>query len=252
MEKFQLITEYSPWFAILCILAGLGYAFLLYQKKGPWNNTLNKVLFSFRFVLITALCLLLLGPLARFIKNYIESPTVVFAIDNSQSIEYGTDSLSLAEFRKNLNILSENLKKENIKTEFYFLDNAENTSSDFKFTAASTDLSKILKDIRSDFENRNISAIIMASDGIFNQGISPVHSHHHVPIYTIGLGDTIAKKDLNLKKVFYNKIAYAGNKFPIVAEIHNTGYEGKETTIFLKQNNKILDRKTLRFSREQD
>ena len=35
---------YSPWFILLCIGAGLVYAFVLYKKKGPWSEQINKLL----------------------------------------------------------------------------------------------------------------------------------------------------------------------------------------------------------------
>ncbi|WMJ73413.1 VWA domain-containing protein [Cytophagaceae bacterium ABcell3] len=250
MEKLQIVTEYSLWFASLCLLAGFGYAYLLYPKKAPWGSGVNKILFTLRFVLVSVLCLLLLGPLAKMIKNHPEKPTVVFAIDDSESIIDGTDSTILQNFKENLVELEQALGTKDIETKFYFLSGSKNNLSENSFTAQATDLTKLLRNIQSDYENRNLSAVVLASDGIINQGMSPTHSSWRFPIHAIGLGDTNARKDLNLKALFYNKVAYAGNKFPIVAELHNTGFKGKDANVTLKQNGKVLGQKKVTFDKE--
>ena len=50
----------------------------------------------------------------------------------------------------------------------------------------------------------------------YNSGSNPWYANYpfNVPLYTICLGDTITKKDLELSSVSYNEIAYLGNSFP--------------------------------------
>ncbi|NJL13340.1 MAG: hypothetical protein HC913_10285, partial [Microscillaceae bacterium] len=49
MNRSSLIFPHSPWLILVCLLIGLGYAFLLYQKKSPWSLSLNYVLAFLRF-----------------------------------------------------------------------------------------------------------------------------------------------------------------------------------------------------------
>ncbi|HXA00955.1 MAG TPA: hypothetical protein VNW99_03145 [Cytophagaceae bacterium] len=252
MDKFKILTEHSPWFILLCLLVGFGYAWLLYQKNAPWNKTINRILFAFRWVLVTILCLLLLGPFIKYFRNYLEKPVIVFAIDNSQSIPNGNDTNGLNVIKDKLSLLSEVLKKKDMNVELQLLNKSASTEDlkSLKFDNPTTNLSQLLKDIQSNYENRNLAGTILISDGIFNQGIAPTYNQYNFPINTLGLGDTIPRRDINVKSVYYNKIAYAGNKFPMLAEIYNTGFKGENVNISLRQNGKVIDKKTIKLSRE--
>lgn len=246
MDKFKIYTEYSAWFIILCIGMGLVYAFVLYQKKSPWSKRINQLLFGLRFTLVTILCFLLIGPLIKYIKNYIEKPTIVLAIDNSQSIQYGSDTSEVSKLNNSLLELTKDFEKEDIKVNVQLL-NKVGTPEDLKninYNNNTTNLSGLLKDIQSNFENRNLAGVVLVSDGIYNQGVSPHYNQYNFPLFTIALGDTIPKKDINLKSVIYNKISYQGNKFPIVAEIDNHGFKNQPINVLLKQGGKVLNKKT--------
>jgi hypothetical protein len=252
MDKFKILTEHSPWFILLCLLVGFGYAWLLYQKNAPWNKTINRILFAFRWILVTILCLLLLGPFIKYFRNYIEKPVMVFAIDNSQSIPNGNDTNALNTIKGKLSLLAEDLKKKDMDVELQLLNKSIpiNNLKELKFDNPVTNLTQLLKDIQSNYENRNLAGTILISDGIFNQGISPTYNQYSFPIYTLGLGDTIPRRDINVKSVYYNKIAYAGNKFPLLSEIYNTGFKGDNVNIILKQNGKVIEKKTISLNRE--
>jgi hypothetical protein len=59
------------------------------------------------------------------------------------------------------------------------------------------------------------------------------------------VGDTVPKKDLILSSLLYNKVAYSGNRFPLVAEIRNEGFGPASANIILKENGRVIDRKPL-------
>src|ERR1700743_921320 len=107
---YKLLTQHSLWYISFCLLAGLGYAYLLYQKKSPWNKNVNYFLAGLRFLLVALLAFLLLGPLIKYFKNYTEKPTIVLAIDNSQSIALTATPENLAALKKNLATLKEKLE----------------------------------------------------------------------------------------------------------------------------------------------
>jgi hypothetical protein len=252
MDKFKILTEHSPWFILLCLLLGFGYAWLLYQKNAPWNKAINRILFGFRWVLVTILCLLLLGPFVKYFRNYIEKPVIVFAIDNSQSVPISNDTNTLKSIKEKLSSLAKELKKKDMDVELQLLNKPASTEDlkSLKFDNPTTNLSQLLKDIQSNYENRNLAGTILISDGIFNQGIAPTYNQYNFPIHTVGLGDTIPRRDINVKSVYYNKIAYAGNKFPLLSEIYNIGFKGENVNVTLKQNGKVIDKKTIKLSRE--
>ena len=87
----HLILESHPAFTILCLLAGIGYAFLLYSSKHPWSKNLNRLLFLFRTLLVFLLAFLLLGPIIKQVTNFFEKPLFMILLDNSESMNE-TDS----------------------------------------------------------------------------------------------------------------------------------------------------------------
>jgi hypothetical protein len=64
------------------------------------------------------------------------------------------------------------------------------------------------------------------------------------------VGDTTKKRDIKLAAVLANKVAYLGNKFPVVAEVENIGYPGRSVNVYLSQNGQVLGRKTVKFKED--
>ncbi len=246
----QILTEYSPWFVIFCLLVGIGYSLLLYQKESPWRKEINYLLATIRFLFVTIICLILLGPYVKQIKNYYEKPIVVLAVDNSMSVSLVTDSTLLSSAIQQLSELYQSLSENEYEINIHTIDEATDIPSvaEVDFDGRNTNLSSMLDKISVTYENKNLAGVVLLSDGIYNQGISPEYAAYDMPIYTIGIGDTLPQTDINLKTVFANKIAYLGNKFPIVAEIANNGFGGKEVNVVISQAGKKLDSKKITFT----
>jgi hypothetical protein len=254
MNRFQLLFSYSPWFILACLAVGALYAVALYQKNNKWSPQLNRILAACRFVLVSLLCFLLLSPFVKQIKNTFEKPTVIVALDNSQSITLAGDSTQVNQTITNVRKLTTQLAGKDVNVEVQVFDRTltPNQITSQLFTARTTNLSSMLGTIQSNYENRNLAGVVLISDGIYNQGISPEFQPYNFPIYTVGLGDTIPRRDINLKAVYYNTITYIGNQFPIVAEVHGIGFGGKVVNVQLKQNNKVLATKPVSFRNDMD
>ncbi|OJJ21811.1 hypothetical protein BKI52_15040 [marine bacterium AO1-C] len=253
MEKLKLITQASPWLILVCIAIGLAYALLLYSKKAEWSKTVNRSLAALRFTLVTILCLLLLlNPYLRQVSNTIEKPTVVFAIDNSQSIASTNDTSKIRQLYKELENLGNDLKKDQVNIDVQNLDATDLAKNlvTIPLNYASSNLSAILSGIKNNYENRNLDKVVLVSDGIYNQGISPVFQEYGFPIYTVGVGDTTKQRDIKLSAVLANKVAYLGNKFPVVAEVENVGYPGRSVNVYLSQNGQVIERKSITFKED--
>ena len=89
--------------------------------------------------------------------------------------------------------------------------------SDATFTEKQTNMEDLFKEIRDRYSNRNLGALILASDGIYNQGTDPLYVSDNAPysIYTIAMGDTLQQKDIKISRVNYNRIAFLGNDLPV-------------------------------------
>ncbi len=249
---FQFLTEYSLWFSIPAILVGLGYAYLLYSKKYTWSKNINRLLFGVRWLLVAILCLLLLRPFTKILQNTAENPIVVLAVDNSQSLPLVKGTEISDGIRAKLTELSNQLREKDFEVEIQTFNRSIQPDSlqNLQFNAGMTDLSGMLRNIQSNYENKNLASIVLVSDGIYNQGFSPTYVPYNIPINTVGVGDTIPQTDVNLRSAYANKIAYLGNKFPIVAEVYNTGFAGKSAQVRLTKNGNLLESKTIQFKSE--
>ena len=246
LSKISIQTEGSVWFIGLCLLAGFLYASILYSKKTPWTKNVNRILAGFRFLLVALICFLFLGPLLNQIDFFYEKPIVVLAVDNSASLPAAYDSLDFEALKAQLRSFSNDLSELDYDLKIRSLDGYRNSFQLVDFDQEITNLQGLLKNIEKEFEQQNLIGVVLASDGIHNYGLSPEYVSLNYPVYAITMGDTIPLMDLSLKAISYNKIVYEGNRFPLIAEIFNTGYVNENVTVqVLKNGNKIAEQNLL-------
>ncbi len=235
--RSELFLQSSPWFILLCLLAGSAYAFFLYRPDPSWSKGLNTLLAILRGTLVSILCFLLLAPLVRTTETTTDKAKVVLAIDNSQSTaKSGTQALPLVQ---------EAVRKleaggYEVSIETLDADRPIEELDSVKFAAVTTDLSSLLGTIRSNFEGQNLTDVIMLSDGIINQGLSPAFANYPFRVHTVAIGDTVPKRDVLLRNIVANRVAYMGNEFPVQVDIVAHGMGGRSTTVSLKQGGRVI------------
>jgi hypothetical protein len=239
-----LTTQYSPWFLLVCLLVGAGYAALQYSAKAPWSKQLNYALAALRWLVVSFLCFLLLGPFVKTSTTRTEAPAVVLAVDNSQSVALFTPKDVLTQATTGLPRLAATLRAQGFEVETRTLTPTPDRPArpdSLRFTASTTDLDKLLADTREAYDGRNLAGVVLLSDGLVNQGRSPAYSEFNFPIYSVALGDTVPRKDLRITALTYNRVAFSGNKFPIEAELGFEGYAGTAATVELREGGRVLD-----------
>lgn len=244
----QINLEYPIWFVAFCLIGGIAYAWLLYSKKAPWSASLNRILFVIRLIVVSGLLFLLLNPLLQQLVSSIERPAFVIALDNSLSIVQNADSSRASSILQKVDAIDSYLENAGYDVELRTLNASVTRSDEVSFDEQVTNIDKLLREIESVFEGRNLAGTLLVSDGNYNQGISPSFFPYSFPIYAVGIGDTTKKEDLILKNVLYNKIAYQGNKFPVRVDIVNQGLVGKKGTVKIKQRGKTIRSEELRFA----
>ncbi len=237
----RLLFEYSPAYIFICLLAGLGYAYVLYQSKYHWSKRTNQLLFGLRALLVTLLAALLLGPIIKLTQNLFEKPALVFLIDDSASVRETTDSLKRQELISALQTEVNELKSE----EYDVTTQTLSGQAPGQFKGATSDLAGAIRSITASYEGKNLAGIVLVSDGIYNSGTSPLYLPLRIPVYTAGVGDTTDRVDLILKNVAYNKIAYQGNKFPLRAEVVVKGLPNQNVTVSVMRAGKSIGSQTL-------
>jgi hypothetical protein len=225
--KLSIITEAPLWYLLLCLMAGAIYAGVLYFREARLNEIarwIRRLMAALRFVVVSFLAFLLMSPLLKTEFREVEKPVIVIAQDESESLVMGKDSaFNRKEYPAKLEELKKSLEdKFNVVTYSFGDKFRENTSFDYKDKL--TDFSTLFSELDTRYADRNLGAVIVASDGIYNQGQSPVYAAEKIkaPIFTIAMGDTSVRKDLVLTKVIHNGIAFLGNTFPleIVVDAH--------------------------------
>jgi len=225
--------EYSPWLVILCLLLAIGYSYIQYQKKTAWSAGINRLLAVSRAVLVFFLAILLLGPVVRVIRNLYEKPLIVIAIDNSESISLTNDSIKLAAVISNLSDLKQELIVDGWDVLVVDLSGTNISLDTITFDGQRSDLTRMIRSVQSEHDGANLKGIVMMSDGIFNSGFSPDFISKFIPIYNIGIGDSLPRTDLSIINVRHNKTVYQGNQFPVEVSIRNEGLGAESVNLQL-------------------
>ena len=248
----KILFEFSPWFIFLCLVTGFIYAYTLYKQKNPWSNSFNFFLGIIRFLSVSILSFLLLGPLLKQIQNIVIPPSFVIAVDNSQSVSAIYDQSEIDGLNAQLSNIQSSLLKNKYKVEVKEISgNSVEDVTQISYDYPISNIHNLLKDIENEYEGKNLAGTILLSDGIYNQGISPNYFSYTFPILTLGVGDTIEKQDLILKSVNYNKISYQGNQFILQAEIYNKGFKGENISVSVLQAGQILKSKIINVDAEK-
>jgi hypothetical protein len=231
----NLTFQYPSWYLALCILLGLAYAATLYYKdktfseQTPW---LCKGLGALRFLTATVLAILLLQPLLKSLLTDTKKPVVVLAQDQSESIALVLKDNALAAYKQEWEALKAKLGRKYEVKEYAFGSKVREGVS-FEMTDKISNLSKLVTEATDLYAGQNLGAVILATDGIYNEGSNPLYAGAklNAPVYSIALGDTLQKKDLVLKRVFHNKIAYLGDKFSVQMDVAARNCAGTSTSL---------------------
>ncbi len=250
----ELISNYPWYYTLLCFLAGFVFSAAMYfrdKHHAERPKLLRYSLATLRFASVTLIALLLLDIFMKRLVNETEKPVILVMQDNSSSITAGKDSTEIkTDYTKALAALVDAVKeKYDVKT--YRFDSELSPSvppmSGIDFKGRETDISKAFSDIENNYLNKNIGAVILASDGIYNKGTNPLYSFGklNAPVYTIALGDTIPLKDVWIQSVIHNQVAYLGNSFPVEVVVNATDLNGSQATVSITQEGKTLKNETI-------
>ena len=231
MENISI--QYPAWYLVLCVALGLIYALGLYYKDKTFAEQyprLPKLLGIVRFLSVSLLAFLLLKPTLKTIETDTQKPVIVLAQDESESVGAALSEEALERYKKDWEALREKLATRYEVKEYDFGSKVRERVH-FEMTDKVTNISKLMTYLGDLYTHQNLGAVVLATDGIYNEGSNPLYSNTrlNVPLYAIALGDTVPKKDLNIKRVFHNKIAYLGDKFSVEVDLMARNAAGNAT-----------------------
>ncbi len=231
---------------------------MLYFRNSKLYDVPKKThyfLFALRFLSVFLICLLLIGIIIEKYVKVKEKPLIFVATDNSQSIVHNADStFYFNEYPKQLKELVNHLKDKYEVIPYSFSGTVTNgVLNDYKGDL--TDVSKVLNQIYSQYSNRNIGAIVLSTDGIYNTGANPLYTINkksYVPVYTIGLGDTTELKDVKIVEVFNNDVAFLGNTFPVEVRLSQIDYPNTKVNVSVYDGDKKIENQTVDFKEKKE
>ena len=136
---------------------------------------MRNFLAAFRFLSVAAIAFFLLGPLLKSIEKTEEKPVIVFAQDNSESIVLNKDSSFIKnEYLSGFNQLLDEFSDDYDIVKYSFGETIERDGA-INFSDKQTDISLLMDEIYNRFSNRNLGAVLLSSDGIYNRGANPIY-----------------------------------------------------------------------------
>lgn len=230
--------QYPIGYLLFCLLAGLAYSAILYFRDKNYSEIATQqrwvlwLMSLLRFLAVSTIAFLLLAPLIRNKFTEIIKPLIIVAQDNSESLAKNFGNADSSRYRQQLQQLASDLSADyTVQTYNFGGDTKEGLR--FDYTAKTTDIAQCLDQITNAYTNQNVGAIVLATDGIYNQGNNPLYTNTkaNIPIYAIALGDTTPRRDVLVAKVLHNRIAYLGDKFTLRADVAARNCSGSNTIL---------------------
>ncbi|NOZ03919.1 MAG: hypothetical protein GXO92_04830 [FCB group bacterium] len=205
----------------------------------------------FRISLFIILLFGLLQP--QITRRFIEKKPLKWNvyIDNSTSIGYHQIH-SLAALNAGIKETLEDLENRDVLLDYYHFGGVVTPierGTIITATEASTDLGNVLVHARQDQQN-DLAGIIMFTDGQPTQGLDPlqVAKNLTIPVYIVGIGDTIPLVDVAIQSIDVPTVAIKGEVVEATVTITASGTLEERLNVTLFQKKKILGSRFVRVS----
>ena len=254
MLAFQIISEWSLWLLLMvlpAIFTGVWYFYYKDHSLSEMPKTATIIAKLLRIIVLILICLLSFSLIFKWNKSLIKKPLIAIAIDQSQSIKlsskFNEQKEKIVDFIKNINPKSEyNIKILGFGSDIKPIDSLQ-------FEQKTTNISNVIHYIHQQYEYDNLGAIVLLSDGIYNQGSNPIYINElaSTPIFSVCLGDSTTQTDLIIDKINYNSKVFVGNNIRIQVAVKANKLIGKSSKIHLLANGKTIESQNIIINRNQ-
>jgi len=231
-----LIKNYGTILILIIVLSFLA-SIIFYQFNGKSLSSFKKWgLILLRGSVFSLIAFLLFNPVIESINQIDIKKKWIVLVDNSESmIKSGFD------FNQTHSVLQNINKTLNTDLDIieYAFDKDLSELKSYSGQGKYSNISGSLKAIQNQFESNEVHGAVLISDGIYNTSYHPKWLSPKIdfPIYTIGFGDTIQYPDLSINHLQHNAVSYLGNEFPLEISVSTKAWQGKSTTLIVRNNN---------------
>lgn len=205
---------------------------------------------SLRFLVFFLASALLLAPPFLSSRSEEEKPVLLWLQDNSSSVKnaLGKDT---ADYLKKTESLWKSWAKDYTLLPMSFGEDLRRDSA-YRFTDSRTNMGNALQDALERYKDLNIGAIVLSGDGVFNEGNNPLYMPlgQAVPIYTVGLGDSVHPIDWRVARVQANKVVSMGSDFEVLVDVQADKMKGRSAQLVLSHKGKVLDQRSVTVSQD--
>ena len=249
-ENLNISASNIFWGLLALILFGF-FSFFIYKHTIPQvSGRLRISLTVIRTIILALIFFLLLEPVVSFnFRQQIEPETLVF-VDNSNSIaerDSAARQNQIVSFLKGIN------SDGHIKARFYSFGRSVdslpgNRTENIRLSEGRTNFSNITDFLRN--YKGPVNSVVILSDGIINDGTDPTYDAEklHIPIFTVGIGDSTERKNLRIYDILFNQFVYSGKPTTIETNILNSGFPNYNTRVSLYEENKLIDSKEIKLN----
>jgi hypothetical protein len=248
-EKIGLNFSFNYIYLISGIIILAAYSFYVYSYTlPPVSNFKRYFLLLLRSLALILLLFIFFEPVLTLTKKKILIPTNLFFIDNSRSMKIEDKSNRVSTIENLIDKITSNSLS--VNTDYYSFGSKVNlTSKDslrrLNFSEPSTDFASVFNTINRN--NKNIASVTIISDGVITQGSTPIYAAQKlgIPIFTVGIGDSTKKNDVEIKNVIHNDFIYAETPTTILATILNQGFSNRSSSVSLFEGNQLIEQKNI-------
>lgn len=267
LEKINLTFSFNPVYFFLFLILAAAYSIYIYRFTVPPVSRSKKIiLICLRVLALILLIFIVFEPILTLTKKIRLEPLSLVYVDNSRSIQIKDGTNREENIKEFIRKLDESGLRDNLNvytfgtrvTKAELFNRKENDSSNaLNFSEGSSKFSNLFSGIENTFEDiegkeRNISSVVIISDGVITEGASPLYTAErlNIPVFTIGVGDTTRRNDLEIKNIIYNEFIYAETPTLINVSVQNTGFGEQNILLSLYENEKLLEQKGISLIRE--
>lgn len=262
LQDLLLKLAWPNWLFALTVVALAGIAYLFYFRTLPPLSPGRRVLsLTLRALTLSALLFLILEPALRLLFRQREKPVVAVLLDNSASMiiqdSYGERGDSLRAVARYLSggAFDPSLRSagaahnDSLDVRLFSFDLAARAwnGDSLRFETDGSDLGRAIAVAIDSLSGKNLQALVLVSDGIYNQGTNPLLAARNspAPIYTVLVGDSTAPKDLAVRRVQTNQITYVDKKLPVEAVLWQNGFDGQTALLSVSDGERVLAQRTI-------
>lgn len=249
-NETEAVNGYTLGFAVSVpivigiVTAAFAAAWWSYRRTAPPISSARRwSLITLRTIGIGLLLLLVLEPILSHTGVRIDSPSVLVAVDESASMRLqGLDSMRSHEAVPIVAMLKRSFGADHLHWlgfgdstyPIHFPLNGDTLRSDRVVTRLDLPFLRAADSMR----HHNVRAVLLLTDGRFTAGASPLYEAEELglPVYLVGLGDSVNPPDVSVQSILTNEVTYTGNEIPVEVRVRSSGPSTTVTSVSLNAN----------------